>query len=72
MVTVSSSTIQADSEPPAAILGRDLVYYLVFVCFNSKIRCVTDAQEGSWFMVKLEYHKLIPKNYTWRHYKSWV
>jgi hypothetical protein len=58
-VTVTASSVAADSQPASAVAGRQTV------------RFTTLAQPGSWVQVDLGNLRVRPTNYTLRHYSSW-
>jgi hypothetical protein len=59
LVQVTCSSLQNDSRPPSAIVGRETV------------RCVTRPLENSWIQIDFDGVEINPTHYTLRHYNSW-
>ena len=58
-VTVTSSSVMQDSEPPRALLDR------------RTLRFSTKPQANSWVQFALDGQRVRPTRYTLRHYSSW-
>lgn len=59
MLKVEPSSLMHNSEPPSAVVGREVV------------RCVTQNKPNSFFIIDFQSFSIIPTAYTIRHYLSW-